>query len=120
MFPSDIGIKFEKDSPLTINDADLSNAPAKGETIVSHLSKLGQNGIDKPIPFTADDFISAINGTLIFRQKDTQTFLLMLYHGAIDSINCASNVWGRKMGRKKASKLCARTTSLPALESKFD
>jgi hypothetical protein len=89
MFPSDIGTKFEKDSPLTIDDADLSSAPANGERIVGQLSKLVQNGIDKPIPFTADDFISAINGTLIFRQKDTQTFLLMLYHGAIDYINRA-------------------------------
>ena len=108
MFPSDIGTKFEKDSPLTIDDADLSNDPADEERIAGHLFKLVQNGIDKPIPFTADDFISAINGTLIFRQKDIQTFLLMLYHAAIDSINRAVERLAAENGVGKRLVNCVR------------
>jgi hypothetical protein len=75
----------------------------------SPISKLVQNGIDKRIPFTADDFISSINGTLTFRQKGREAVLLMLCHGAMDSINRAVEHLEAENGPEKGkSSVCAR------------
>jgi flagellar hook-associated protein 2 len=71
-FVSDIGIKFEKDGSLTLDDAKLSNALATDPTGVSNLFALVQNGIGKRIPDAVDDFISSLDGALTFRQKGIQ------------------------------------------------
>jgi flagellar hook-associated protein 2 len=71
-FISDIGITFQKDGSLTVDDAKLSNALEKDSKAVSDLFTLVQNGIGKRIPDVVDDFISSIDGTLIFRQKGIQ------------------------------------------------
>jgi flagellar hook-associated protein 2 len=72
MFLSDIGIKFEKDGSLTVDDGKLSNALATDPTGVSNLFALVQNGIGKRIPDTVDNFISSSSGSLTFRQKGIQ------------------------------------------------
>ena len=71
-FVSDIGIKFEKDGSLTLDDATLSNALATDPTGVSNLFTIVQNGIGKRIPDAVDDFISSLDGALTFRQKGIQ------------------------------------------------
>ena len=69
---SDIGITFQKDGSLTVDDAKLANALAKDPTGVSNLFVLTQNGIGKRLPDVIDDYISSIDGTLTFRQKGVQ------------------------------------------------
>jgi flagellar hook-associated protein 2 len=69
---SDIGISFQKDGSLTVDDGKLSNALATDPTGVSNLFALVQNGIGKRIPDTVDNFISSFNGSLTFRQNGIQ------------------------------------------------
>ena len=69
---SDIGINFQKDGSLTIDDGKLTNALATDPTGVSNLFALVQNGIGKRIPDTVDNFISSFNGSLTFRQNGIQ------------------------------------------------
>lgn len=66
---SDVGIAFQKDGSLTLDSAKLANALSDDATAVSHLFIGLQNGIGKRIPDTVDDFVSAIDGTLTFRQS---------------------------------------------------
>jgi flagellar hook-associated protein 2 len=70
---SDIGIKFEKDGSLTLDDGKLSDALATDPTGVSNLFVLTQNGIGKRVPDTVDDFISSVDGSLTFRQKGIES-----------------------------------------------
>jgi flagellar hook-associated protein 2 len=69
---SDIGISFEKDGSLTVDDGKLINALATDPTGVSNLFALVQNGIGKRVPDTVDNFISSFNGSLTFRQNGIQ------------------------------------------------
>ena len=69
---SDIGISFQKDGSLTVDDSKLTNALATDPTSVSNLFSLVQNGIGKRIPDTVDNFISSFNGSLTFRQNGIQ------------------------------------------------
>jgi len=69
---SDIGITFQKDGSLTVDDGKLTNALATDPTGVSNLFALVQNGIGKRIPDTVDNFISSFNGSLAFRQNGIQ------------------------------------------------
>jgi flagellar hook-associated protein 2 len=68
-FLSDIGIRFQDDGSLTIDDAKLSSALAANPDGVSDLFTLVENGIGKRIPDAVDDFISSVDGSLTFRQK---------------------------------------------------
>ena len=70
---SDIGITFQKDGSLTVDDAKLANALEKDPTGVSNLFTIVQNGIGKRLPDAVDDFISSIDGSLTFRQKGLKT-----------------------------------------------
>ena len=69
---SDIGVNFQKDGSLTVDDGKLTNALATDPTGVSNLFALVQNGIGKRIPDTVDNFISSFNGSLTFRQNGIQ------------------------------------------------
>jgi flagellar hook-associated protein 2 len=69
---SDIGVTFEKDGSLTIDDGKLSNALQTDPTGVSNLFSLVQDGIGKRIPDRVDDFISSVNGSLTARQQGIQ------------------------------------------------
>lgn len=69
---SDIGVNFQKDGSLTVDDGKLTNALATDPTGVSNLFALVQNGIGKRIPDTVDNFISSFNGSLAFRQNGIQ------------------------------------------------
>ncbi|MDP2601849.1 MAG: flagellar filament capping protein FliD [Deltaproteobacteria bacterium] len=70
---SDIGIKFQKDGSLTLDEAKLSSALEEDPTGVSNLFTLVQNGIGKRIPDSIDDYVSSVDGTLTFRQKGLRT-----------------------------------------------
>ena len=72
-FLSNVGIKFEKDGSLTLDDSKLTKALDTDPTAVSNLFTLAQNGIGKRIPDAVDDFISAVNGVLTSRQKGVQS-----------------------------------------------
>jgi flagellar hook-associated protein 2 len=69
---SDIGIDFQKDGSLTLDDAKLSNALKTDPNGVSNLFSLLQNGIGKRVPDAVDDFVSSVNGSLTFREKGIQ------------------------------------------------
>jgi flagellar hook-associated protein 2 len=69
---SDIGLTFEKDGSLTVDDAKLSNALTTNPTSVSNLFALVQDGVGKRIPDTVDNFISSVDGALTFRQQGIQ------------------------------------------------
>jgi flagellar hook-associated protein 2 len=66
---SDIGISFQKDGSLLLDEAKLSSALEEDADGVADLFTLVNNGIGKRIPDTVDDYISSIDGTLTFRQK---------------------------------------------------
>ncbi len=70
---SDIGISFEKDGSLTLDESKLNNALDTDPTGVSNLFTLVQNGVGKRIPDAVDDFISTLDGTLTARQKGVQS-----------------------------------------------
>jgi len=69
---SDIGVTFQKDGSLIVDDAKLANALALDPTGVSNLFVITQNGIGKRLPDVIDDYISSVDGTLTFRQKGVQ------------------------------------------------
>ncbi len=69
---SDIGISFQKDGSLTLDDSKLASALASDPTGVGNLFALVQNGIGKRIPDAIDGFISPIGGSLISRQQGVQ------------------------------------------------
>jgi flagellar hook-associated protein 2 len=71
-FLSDIGINFQKDGSLTLDDGTLTKALDSNPTGVSNLFTLVQNGIGKRIPDAVDDFISSVDGALTSRQKGIQ------------------------------------------------
>lgn len=66
---SDIGIKFEKDGSLTLDEGKLADAFQKDPTALGNLFLAKENGIGKRLPEAVDDFISTVDGSLVFRQK---------------------------------------------------
>ena len=70
---SDIGISFQKDGSLTLDESKLNNALNADPTGVSNLFTLVQNGVGKRIPDAVDDFIGSLDGTLTARQKGLQS-----------------------------------------------
>jgi flagellar hook-associated protein 2 len=72
-FLSDVGISFQKDGSLALDDSKLTKALAADPTGVSNLFTIVQNGIGKRIPDAVDDFISAVDGVLTSRQKGVQS-----------------------------------------------
>jgi len=73
IYLSDIGIRFEKDGSLSIDDAKLTSALDTNPTEVSKLFLSKDNGIGKRIPDVVDDFISLVDGALTFRQSGLGT-----------------------------------------------
>jgi flagellar hook-associated protein 2 len=71
-FISDIGITFQKDGSLVVDDSKLTSALATDPTGVSNLFTVVQNGIGKRVPDAVDDFISSVDGALTSRQKGIQ------------------------------------------------
>jgi len=69
IYLSDIGITFQKDGSLTVNDAKLADALTKDAAGVSDLFTLVNNGIGKRVPDAVDDYISSVDGTLTSKQK---------------------------------------------------
>jgi flagellar hook-associated protein 2 len=70
---SDIGIRFEKDGTLTIDDGKLTSALTNNPTEVSSLFLSSKNGLGKRVPDLVDDFISTVDGALTFRQNGIDT-----------------------------------------------
>jgi len=66
---SDVGIKFAKDGSLTLDESKLADALEDDATAVANLFLAIQDGIGKRIPDAVDDFVSAVDGALTFRQK---------------------------------------------------
>lgn len=66
---SDVGLQFQKDGSLTLDAAKLDAALASDPTAVSRLFLASEGGIGKRLPAAVDDFISLVDGALVFRQK---------------------------------------------------
>jgi hypothetical protein len=66
---SDIGVSFQKDGSLALDNAKLAGALEKDTTSVANLFVGLQNGIGKRIPNAIDEYINAATGTLTLRQK---------------------------------------------------
>jgi flagellar hook-associated protein 2 len=66
---SDIGIRFQKDGSLTVDESKFADALEQDATSVANLFLTVQNGIGKRVPDAVDDSISAVDGALVFRQK---------------------------------------------------
>jgi flagellar hook-associated protein 2 len=66
---SDVGIKFEKDGSLTLDKGKLADALQEDPTALANLFLAKENGIGKRLPDAIDDFISTVDGSLVFRQK---------------------------------------------------
>lgn len=65
---SDIGISFQKDGSLTLDDAKLTTALTSDPDGVKNLFISSQNGIGKRVPEVVDAFISLAGGALSARQ----------------------------------------------------
>jgi flagellar hook-associated protein 2 len=66
---SDVGISFQKDGSLTLDETKLSEALANDPTAAGRLFLATEGGIGKRIPDAVDDFVSQVDGALTFRQK---------------------------------------------------
>jgi len=66
---SDVGISFQKDGSLILDEAKLNAALESDPTAVSRLFLATEGGIGKRLPDAVDDFISQVDGALVFRQK---------------------------------------------------
>jgi len=66
---SDVGISFQKDGSLALDEAKFSEALADDPTAVGRLFLATEGGIGKRIPDAVDDFVSQVDGALTFRQK---------------------------------------------------
>jgi flagellar hook-associated protein 2 len=66
---SDIGVSFQKDGSLMLDNAKLAGALEKDTTSVANLFVGLQNGIGKRIPNAIDEYINVATGTLTLRQK---------------------------------------------------
>ena len=70
---SDIGVKFQKDGSLSFDEAAFTNALQENPDGVAALFTIANNGIGKRVPDAVDDYISTVDGALIFRQKGIQS-----------------------------------------------
>lgn len=66
---SDVGISFQKDGSLTLDEGKLSAALADDPTTAARLFLATEDGIGKRLPAAVDDFVSQVDGALTFRQK---------------------------------------------------
>jgi flagellar hook-associated protein 2 len=66
---SDVGISFQKDGSLSLDEAKLSEALVDDPAAAGRLFLATEGGIGKRIPDAVDDFISQVDGALTFRQK---------------------------------------------------
>jgi len=66
---SDIGISFQKDGTLKLDDTKLSSALSSNLEGVKNLFITTQNGIGKRIPEVVDGFIRSVTGALTARQN---------------------------------------------------
>jgi flagellar hook-associated protein 2 len=66
---SDIGVQFKKDGSLTVDEGKISEALREDPTALANLFLGKENGLGKRIPEAVDDFISTVDGSLVFRQK---------------------------------------------------
>ena len=66
---SDVGISFQKDGSLTFDESKLNAALESDPQGVSRLFLATEGGIGKRLPDAVDDFISQVDGALVFRQK---------------------------------------------------
>jgi flagellar hook-associated protein 2 len=69
---SDIGLSFQNDGSLTLDDTKLAQVQKTDPTGVANLFSLVQNGIGKRIPDAIDSFISSSNGSVTFRERGIQ------------------------------------------------
>jgi flagellar hook-associated protein 2 len=70
---SDIGVKFQKDGSLSFDEAVFADALQENPDGVAALFTIANNGIGKRVPDAVDDYISTVDGALIFRQKGIQS-----------------------------------------------
>lgn len=66
---SEVGISFQKDGTLKLDDAKLSSALSSNFDGVKNLFIATQNGVGKRIPETVDGFIRSVTGALTARQN---------------------------------------------------
>jgi flagellar hook-associated protein 2 len=71
-FISDIGVKFQNDGSLKLDETALADALDEDPQGVEALFTLANNGIGKRIPDAVDDYISTLDGALTFRRNPVQ------------------------------------------------
>lgn len=70
---SDIGVKFQNDGSLKLDETALANALDENPQGVEALFTIANKGLGKRIPDAVDDYISTLDGALTFRQKGIQS-----------------------------------------------
>jgi flagellar hook-associated protein 2 len=68
-YVSDIGIRFEKDGTLSLDESKLTSALSSNPDGVKNLFLSTQNGIGKRVPNVIDRFINSVSGALTTRQN---------------------------------------------------
>jgi flagellar hook-associated protein 2 len=69
LYLSDIGLRFQKDGSLSLDDAKLTSALASNPEGVKNLFLSSQNGIGKRVPAVVDSLINTVSGSLTARQN---------------------------------------------------
>jgi len=69
---SDIGITFQTDGSLAVDNSKLTGTLQTDLTGVSDLFSLVQNGLGKRVPDLIDSFINSVSGSLTARQQGIQ------------------------------------------------
>jgi flagellar hook-associated protein 2 len=69
LYLSDIGITFEEDGTLKVDDGKLTTSLEGDSKGVGDLFLLTENGLGKRIPDLIDDFISSVDGSLTAREE---------------------------------------------------
>jgi flagellar hook-associated protein 2 len=67
-----VGLSFQNDGSLTLDEAKFAQVQKADPTGVANLFSLVENGVGKRIPDVVDDFISSARGSLTFRERGVQ------------------------------------------------
>lgn len=66
---SDIGLSFQRDGSIKLDDAKLSNALSSNPQGVQNLFLNAEDGLGKRLPAAVDSLINSVSGALTARQK---------------------------------------------------
>jgi flagellar hook-associated protein 2 len=108
---SDLGIRFQKDGSLSLDESKLTNALSQDSEAVQRLFLKAYDGVGKRIPEAVDSLISTVGGAITSRQN-----------GLSESLTALNKKINREEQRisKYQEQLTAQFTALEKLVSQLN